>query len=516
MPIYTGADVREDRTIDTDVCIVGSGAGGAHVAARLAEAGKRVVVLEDGGLHISADFNMREATMVPRLYQDGGARGTDDGSISILQGRAVGGTTVVNWTTCFRTPERVIEHWHEHHGVAGLDHAALEPHWERIEKRLNVTAMELAQVNANNRVIWNGAEALGWSKHLLNRNVKHCGHTGYCGMGCPIDAKQSMLVTMIPDAVRADADVYANMWVERVVTSGKRVTEVVARVRDPKTDRLTGHTLTVRGKLVVLAGGAINTPAVLLRSELNANGRVGKRTFLHPCACVASAHKTKIEGFHGSPQYVACDEFSFERHSHEKMTYLIEAVPIFPLSIGSAGSAFGTELQNLADQFAYVSASCALLHDGFDIHDPDEGGSVTLREDGSPTLKYKWTERLMHGLREATKSSALLQLKGGADYVMTFHAPGIKISKPDELKQLDGAAYGPGQMGVFSAHVMGGCAMGKDHKTSVVDSATLRHHEFDNLFVVDGSVYPTSTTVNPQLSIYGLASWASTHLVQAV
>src|SRR4051812_46454243 len=155
MPIYTGADVREDRTIDTDVCIVGSGAGGAHVAARLAEAGKRVVVLEDGGLHISADFNMREATMVPRLYQEGGARGTDDGSISILQGRAVGGTTVVNWTTCFRTPERVIEHWHEHHGVRGLDHKALEPHWQRVEERLNVTAMELAQVNANNRVIWN-------------------------------------------------------------------------------------------------------------------------------------------------------------------------------------------------------------------------------------------------------------------------------------------------------------------------------------------------------------------------
>ncbi|HEX7477587.1 MAG TPA: GMC family oxidoreductase N-terminal domain-containing protein [Polyangiales bacterium] len=181
---------------------------------------------------------------------------TEGGTISILQGRAVGGTTVVNWTTCFRTPENVIQHWHEHHGVTGLTHAALVPHWERVEQRLRIQQMQLAQLNANNRVLWNGAEALGWSKRLLARNVTHCAHTGYCGLGCPIDAKQSMLVTLVPDAVRAGADVYANAWVQKVTTQGRKAHEVVALMRDPKTDRLNGRTLRVAANIVVLCGGA--------------------------------------------------------------------------------------------------------------------------------------------------------------------------------------------------------------------------------------------------------------------
>ena len=119
MPIYTGLDVQQDRTLDCDVCIVGSGAGGAFVAAKLALAGKRVVVLEDGSFHTSDKFDMTERNMVPRLYQERGGRATTDQSMAILQGRAVGGTTVVNWTTCFRTPERVFDHWHEHQWRAG-------------------------------------------------------------------------------------------------------------------------------------------------------------------------------------------------------------------------------------------------------------------------------------------------------------------------------------------------------------------------------------------------------------
>ena len=194
MSIHTGAHVTEDLELECDVCVIGSGAGGAVVAQRLATAGKRVIILEDGGYHASARFEMSEGTMFPRLYQEGGGRATADQSMAILQGRAVGGTTVVNWTTCFRTPERVFDHWAEHHGVEGITHAALVPHWETIERRLNVQQMRLDQVNANNLVTWRGLDALGWHKDLLFRNVKGCAHTGYCGTGCVIDAKQSMLV----------------------------------------------------------------------------------------------------------------------------------------------------------------------------------------------------------------------------------------------------------------------------------------------------------------------------------
>lgn len=513
MPVYTGADVKQDTTLTCDVCIVGSGAGGAHVAQRLATKGKRVIVLEEGSFQTSDTFDMKEAHMFPRLYQEGGGRATADQSMQIVQGRAVGGTTVVNWTTCFRTPKRVFDHWHEHHGVEGIRYEELVPHWDLIEKRLNVTQMRLDQVNKNNLVTWNGAKKLGWSADLLHRNVKNCAHTGYCGMGCPIDAKQSMLVTMLPEAVRAGADVYANAWVEKVVKTGRRCKQIVARMRDPKVDKPNGITLTIEAKITVLAGGGINTPAILLRSNVDANGRAGKRTFLHPAVPGLGIHEERIEPFIGSPQYVHSDQF-VER-GPDKMGMLIEGAPIFPMGTGGYFPAFGEEKQAILDLLPHLSMTGVLLHDGFDLRDPDEGASVILRPSGLPRVDYKWTERLVEGLRTATKNAMLIQLAGGAKQAVSGHPHYART--PEEVeKVVADAKFGPCQLPIFVAHVMGGCAMGTDERLSVVDSRTLRHHGFDDLFVIDGSVFPTSLTVNPQISIYGLASWASEHVLAAV
>jgi choline dehydrogenase-like flavoprotein len=511
MPIFTGSDVQQDRTIDCDVCVVGSGAGGAFVAARLAQAGKRVVILEDGGFHTSASFDMTERGMSPRLYQEGAGRATTDQAISIFQGRAVGGTTVVNWTTCFRTPERVFRHWHEHHGVEGISHAALVPHWEAVEKRLNIVKMTLEQVNRNNMVTWRGLQKLGWHADLLYRNVKNCAHTGYCGMGCPIDAKQSMLVTKIPEAVRSGADLYANAWVHSVTRDGRKCTTVIAKLKDPKTDLPTGVTLKVRAKVNVLAGGAINTPAILLRSNVDANGRTGKRTFLHPSVTTWGIHAERIEGFVGAPQYVHSDQFVARG---DKIGMLVEVFPVFPSATGGLAPGFGAEKQALMDVFPHIATTGVLLHDGFDLKNPEEGGTVTLKPGGEPRIDYAWNPRLEEGLRSASMNAARIQLAGGAKQV--FSPQGRYVRSEQDIENLLGSAsYGPGQVAVGSAHVMGGCAMGKDERMSVVDSRSLRHHGFDNLFVIDGSVFPTSLTVNPQVSIYGMASWASDFVVQA-
>lgn len=513
MPIYTGADVKEDATRECDVCVVGSGAGGAHVAQRLAKAGKSVIVLEDGGFHTSDKFDMREVESSQMLYQEAGQRGTADQSIRVYQGRAVGGTTVVNWTTCFRTPKRVFEHWQEHHGVEGVSYDQLVPHWEQIEQRLNVTQMTLEQVNKNNLVTWRGAEKLGWSKDLLHRNVKNCAHTGYCGMGCPIDAKQSMLVTMLPEAVRAGADIYANAWVHSVTRDKRRATSVIAKMRDPKTDKFNGVTLTIKPKFTVLAGGAINTPAVLLRSAIDANGRTGMRTFLHPVVVATGLHPERIDPFTGSPQYVHVSEF-VER-GPDKMGMLLEGAPVFPLALATHAMSWGKDKQQLMDLLPHVSVTIALLHDGFDLKNYDDAGMVTIREDGNPRLDYKWSERFVEGLREGLRVGLKVQLAGGARQVMSGHP---RYARTDaEIDQLVAQApFGPNQVPVLSAHVMGGCPMGTNERKHIVDSRTMRHHGFDNMFVIDGSVYPTSLTVNPQLSIYGLASWASQFVMQAV
>lgn len=513
MPIYTGADVREDQTLTCDVCIVGSGAGGAVVAERLATQGKRVVVLEDGGFHTSDRFDLQERHMTPRLYQEFGGRATTDNSIAIVQGRAVGGSTVVNWTTCFRTPEKVMEHWAEHRGVEGPTYEALVPHWERIERRINVTKMRLDQVNRNNKITWNGLERLGWHKELLSRNVKNCAHTGYCGVGCAIDAKQSMLTTFVPDAVRAGADLYANAWVERVVVDGRRVTGVVARVRDPGTDRRNGRTLTVNAKVTVLSGGGINTPAILLRSELDRNGRVGKRTFLHPAVGATGVHAERTEPFIGSPQYVYSDQF--RDRGAGKMDFLLEGAPVFPATTGGFYGVLGQEKHAILQLMPHLSLTGALVCDGFDLDDDDEGGTVGLRDDGHPKIDYKWTPRLVEALAAATRATMEIQLAAGARQAFSTHP--VYASSREELDRvLANASYEQGKLLIFCAHVMGGCAMGKDPATSVVDSRTLRHHELDNLFVVDGSIFPTACTVNPQMSIYGHASWGAEHVAAAV
>lgn len=512
MSIYRGSDVTSDLNLECDVCIVGSGAGGSHVAERLSAAGKSVIVLEEGGYHTSEEFNLSEPDMFYLLYQEHGNRATADLSIAILQGRAVGGTTVVNWTTSFRTPKHVMEYWTEHFGTE-VTHEQLIPHWERVEERLNIREVPLDFMNRNNKVLWDGATKLGWEPHLLRRNVKGCASLGYCGMGCAIDAKQSMLITMLPDAVKNGAKVYGNCRVETVSADGRRISKVNGVVLDPVTEKPTGRKITVQAKVTVLSGGAINNPALLLRSKIgNRNERVGKRTFLHPVVASLGEFADPIDPFYGAPQSVA--SHYFERRQG-KMGFFLEAAPLFPMFSGAASSEMGEELGEAMKALYRTNALAAIGIDGFDPSDRDEGAVVTLKAGGKPKVDYKWTPRLIEMLREGNLRLAEIQLAAGAERVRSLHTRPVIVKGQADLEKLRTADFGPLRVKCFTAHQMGGCIMGKDPKVSVVDPK-LKHHEFDNLFVVDGSVFPTSLGVNPQLSIYGLSSWASEHIKQAV
>src|SRR6185295_14778101 len=263
-------DVRDvgDLAVECDFCVVGSGAGGSVAAAVLAEAGARVVIVEEGGHFTRKDFNMEESWAYPALYQDHGNRTTDDLAIIVLQGRAVGGGTTVNWTSSFRTPDKTLALWQSRHGVSGLDAAALEPHFAAVEQRQSIHAGDPDDVNANNRKLLEGARKLGWEPQLIRRNVKGCARLGYCGMGCPIDAKQSALVTYIPDAVAAGANLFTGARAKLLETDRGRASAVVCERLDPGPDRATGRRFVVHARRgVLLAGGAINTPALLLRSK---------------------------------------------------------------------------------------------------------------------------------------------------------------------------------------------------------------------------------------------------------
>src|SRR4051812_19202703 len=266
-----------------DVAIVGSGAGAGITAELLARAGLRVVIVEEGPLRSSGDFHQQEAQAYPALYQESAARKTRDKAITILQGRCVGGSTTVNWTSSFRTPVATLSHWQSHFGLTGYGNDELAPYFTQAERRLSVGPW-LVPPNENNDLLRRGAAKLGIAAAAIPRNVKGCWNLGSCGMGCPTNAKQSMLVTTIPAAL----DRGATLLVE---TRADRFELANGRVRALQCTGLgaAGGQVSIEAKHYVLAGGAINSPALLLRSQApDPHGRLGRRTFLHPVVISAA------------------------------------------------------------------------------------------------------------------------------------------------------------------------------------------------------------------------------------
>jgi choline dehydrogenase-like flavoprotein len=511
--IYTSEEIHGGEEVHCDVCVVGSGAGGSVLAHELVSRGLSVVLLEEGGYYTKREFDLKESTAYPNLYQELGNRTTDDLSITILQGRSVGGGTTVNWCSSFRTPRRILDHWRDVHGVEGLSEEVLRPHWEAIERRLHIAEWPEERINRNNRILWDGCGKLGYRRGLIPRNVNNCADLGYCGMGCPIDAKQSMLATLIPDAVEKGLSVYANASARRLRVNGRKVTAVEVDVLDAESRRRSGRTLTVQAKATAVSCGALNSPALLLRSGLTANGRVGKRTFLHPVVITAADFDQPVEAFSGAPQSVHSHHF-IER-GPGKMGFFIEVPPIHPMLAAITVTGFGVDHQRWISRLPHINACIGLIVDG--LLPGEEGGTVGLRAEGDGRLKfsYPFTEAHWEAFRAACKEMARIQFAAGARTVISLHSPPLVMRSEDEISKLDSAPWEKLRLRVVTAHQMGGCAMGKDPAASVVD-CKLRFHDLDNLFVVDGSVFPTALGVNPQESIYGIARWSAQQVAASV
>jgi hypothetical protein len=246
-----------------------------------------------------------------------------------------------------------------------------------------------------------------------------------------------------------------------------------------------------------------------LRSGIE-GGPVGKYTWLHPVVAMGAFYKDRVEGFYGAPQSVASHNFA---HRPSGAGFFIEAAPVHPMLASIAMPGFGGPLRTRMGLLPNVAATISLMILGFDV--ADKGGTVSLRSDCWPKLDYPFGDRAYECFRAGMKAIAQLHLANGAREVVSFHATPVHVAKESDLALLEVAPLGPNRFAAFTAHQMGGCRMGSDPSRSVVDGK-LRHHVIENLYVVDGSVFPTSLGVNPMESIYGLASWASVHLRAAL
>ena len=487
-----------------DVAIVGSGAGAGITAELLARAGLAVVVIEQGPLRSSSDFKQQEALAYPSLYQESAARKTADKAITILQGRCVGGSTTVNWTSSFRTPSATLAYWRDRFGLADYSDDALAPFFAQAERRLNVTPW-LTPPNENNDLLRRGALKLGIPAAAILRNVKGCWNLGSCGMGCPTNAKQSMLVTTIPAALDAGATLLVETHAERFDLANGRVQSLRCYPARSNGGRGEGNAIDVIAKHFVLAGGAINSPALLLRSQApDPHGRLGVRTFLHPVVMSAAVMPQKVQGWQGAPQTIYTDHFLETQPIDGPMGFKLEAPPLHPVIFASSVAGFGQAQADLLQGFPNTHVLLALLRDGF--HEQSAGGAVSIRGDGSPALDYPLTDFVWDGARRALREMARIQFAAGAQRVLPVHELAQPYtSEAAALQAIDTLPMKALLTKVVSAHVMGGCGMAARERDGVV-RADGTHWQLENLSVHDGSIFPTSIGANPQLSIYGIVN----------
>ncbi|MFH7040708.1 GMC family oxidoreductase N-terminal domain-containing protein [Paucibacter sp. JuS9] len=489
---------------DCDVAIVGSGAGAGITAELMARAGMKVLIIEEGPLRSSSDFKaQREADAYPNLYQEGAGRKTLDQAMNILQGRCVGGSTTVNWTGSFRTPKDALETWASQFGLSDFTESQMAPWFEQVERRLNISPWA-AEPNQNNGILKRGADKLGIPTYVIQRNVKGCWNLGSCGMGCPTNAKQSMLVTTIPAALDLGATLAVQTRAEQLPIKDGRVEALLCQPI-ALDGSVNGELMRVRAKHYVVAGGAINSPALLLRSKAaDPHSLLGKRTFLHPTVANGAVMPEPVQGWAGAPLSIFSDHFLHQGPVDGPMGYKLEVAPVHPAFAATNLGGFGPAMAERVKQFPNTQVMIALLRDGFHAQSP--GGQVKLRSDGTPQLDYQLNDYLFDGVRRAYVSMAEIQFAAGARSVRPVH------ELAGEYKTLAEAKAGIAKLDlkpfittVGSAHVMGGCTMAADAARGVVRPDG-QHWQIANLSVHDGSLFPTSIGANPQLSVYGLAN----------
>jgi choline dehydrogenase-like flavoprotein len=481
-----------DRVESADVVVVGSGAGGGAIAAELAEGGRSVILVEEGGYYTQKDFTSNPPDMIRKLYRNAGTaviRGRPN--IVFSEGRCVGGSTVINGGMSWRTPEKVLRRWVWEHGLTDFTPEKLAPFFDRVEKSVSVGPQDPESLGSDAELMARGADALGYKWIPALRNHKHCAGSNLCAFGCPTGAKQSVLVTYVPRMLAAGGRLFAGCTVERVTTDGRRATGIIARFRDPESGRR-GPRLTVRAKVVVLACGAIQTPALLLRNGLtNSSGEVGRNFLCHPNSKVVGIFDRDIEAWKGVIQGNQIREFIDEG-------ILITTTMVPPGLLAMSLPHFGRESWELMRDYNKMLVAGCLVED-------TGTGRVSLDLFGEAKMRYDVNDRDFANLIRGAALTAEILFAAGAKKVLLPIDDLPAISSADEIRKLYEHPIPKDQVECLTVHAMGTCRMGVDPRSSVVQP-TGESWDVPGLFIADASVFPTPIGVNPQISIMALAS----------
>lgn len=484
-----------ENILEYDIVIVGSGAGGGTVAKELAPLcahGARIALLEWGGHFEKKDNTRREIEMAEKYYFKRGAYQTESQDMTLAMAHAVGGSTTVYTGTSIDIPESVLEKWN----IPGINIQDLKPRLEKYHEENNVHLLPSEEINDNNHLFVKGCTKLGWSVNQFPVNVKGCVGLGTCNLGCAVHAKQGVAVVQIPMAEEMGVDVIPFCRVNKIDDH-----DVIAEVVPPE-HGLAPSSLAIgayrfRTKKIVVAAGAIHSPAIFYRSygsELS--DALGRYFTCHPAMMLAGQHPHPIQNTEGHPKSFYCDEF------FDCGRFLLETCMYFPFTFAKSLAGFGHELDDFISHFDCLQMILLLAIDKAEHHNRIEIDAM-----GIPHIHYRFHRDTQKALVDGCRASARILLAAGAKRVHTPAMQKFFITKNqvDQIDEVIGQKHFKlGQASISAAHLMGGCRMGEDSKTSATNSWG-KVHGHDDVYVADASLFPAASEVNPYLTIMALA-----------
>lgn len=480
-----------------DVVVIGSGAAGAVAAHAFAAAGLEVAIVEEGPWLKTREVREDVHGTFSRVMRLQGMQVLQGRAyMPMIQGRCVGGSTLVNSAIAWRSPDDVIGDWSARFGLGeAISADALDPHYAALEHDLSVRTVADAAMGENNRLFIEQARRQGFEAAAMSRYDKGCTGSGMCITACPTAAKQGMSVTYVPWALRLGRSrIFTSCRVEHVEIRGSRAAAVVAR-------SATGHPVMLHARhAVIVAASTVQTPNILRRSGVR-SAALGRHFQAHPGLAVGGLFDRPIQMAFGATQ--GAESLHFRKSDRFKL----ETISLPPDLAAARIPGVGAELADRLAQLGHVAVWAAQIR-------AEAEGTVKEGWGGTDRVRYTMTENDIRAARKACTVIARMMFDAGAKEVWPgiYGVPSV-LRSMDEVRLLEEGPLEPRSYNFIATHLFGAARMGPDPRSSVVD-LDFQVHGVDRLHVLDSSVFPTNLGVNPQHTIMAMSRLASQRLLE--
>ncbi|MGB9338281.1 MAG: GMC family oxidoreductase N-terminal domain-containing protein [Polyangiales bacterium] len=495
------------ESITAEICVIGSGSGGATAARLLAEAGHEVLVLEEGRDLVGPERTQRDGPMYDQLYMDRGGRTSHDLSVSVLQGRVLGGGGVVNTCDVVPIPEGVLRHWTGKYGLEDFAPAQFKRFQQDALADLSANRIPDDMVNKANKLLRDGGEALGFRGEVLMHNRVGCRGLGTCMLGCPVHAKRNPRMVALPKAVEAGARIFTRARAVKISKAKQELKEVTVRTLDPKGYHEQG-TFSIRAKIVIVAANAIASAQLLLRSGVG-NSHVGQNLTLQPQLAIIGMFDERVAAFDGIPQSYAITEFEEEDNAQFGLWgFRIEGIMGTPGIVSSLLPFSGAPGMEGMAQYDRMAPSLLLVPDA-------PSGTVEVARDGRLTIRYEQREDHRARLRLAVQTAAKVYLEAGAREVLVPTAPPLTIGSAREAQQAQQLTLAPATAPMISAHQQGTVRFAASERDGGADLNGQVYGTRD-VYVFDSSGFPTSASSHTMTPIIASSRMLTTKLLTRI